>query len=316
MARSGRAGFGRDGRRRYALILIVLTAITLITLDQRADDKGPIGAVARVAHRIVSPIAGGVHSVFRPIGDWFAGLTDGGELRSQNRELRNDLKELQAKVRDAERALEENKKFKLLYDEVWLDDIPSREARVVAGAPGNFEKSVVISKGTESGVRVGHPVVGPDGLVGRVIDAWNGGAKVLLVTDATFGVSVRLQDQRIRGPAEGQPGSATLKLNLSSADLSENQVAAILAGDLVETCGCDQSEYPPGIPVGEVVRTEQQTSGISIIVRIRPYLDTVSLDYVKVLLWETGDAVPPELEATTTTNTSVPPTTTTVADEA
>jgi rod shape-determining protein MreC len=310
------ARFGRDGRRRYALILIVLTSITLITLDQRADDKGPIGAVARVAHRIVAPISGAARSVFGPVGDWLAGITDGGELRDQNRDLKNELKTLQAKIRDAERALDDNKKFKALFDEVWLDDIPSKEARIVAGSPGNFERTVVLSKGTESGIEVGYPVVGPDGLVGRVIDAWDGGSKVLLITDATFGVSVRLQDQRIRGPAEGQSGSPTLKLNLSSADLSEDQVASILPDDRVETCGCDESEYPPGIPVGEVVRTEQQTSGISIIVRIRPYLDSASLEYVKVLLWDPGDPVPSELAATTTTSAPAATTSTTTPSDA
>lgn len=303
--------FGRDGRRRYALILIVLTSITLITLDRRADDGGPIGAVGRVAHRIVTPISNAANSVFGPVGDWLAGITDGGELRQQNRELRDQVQELQAKVRDADRSIAENENFHRLFGLPWLDDIPSASAVVIADSPGNFEDTVILNAGTEAGVEIGHPVVGPSGLVGRVVDAWNGGSKVLLITDPTFGMSVRLRDQRIRGPAEGQSGSATLKLNLSSADLTNEQVNAIVAGDRVETCGCDGSEYPPGVPVGDVDRVEQQTSGISIIVRIRPYLDRASLEYVKVLLWETGDAVPPELEATTTTATVAATTTTT-----
>jgi rod shape-determining protein MreC len=260
-------------------------------------------------------VSGGLHSVFTPIGDWFAGLTDGGELRRQNRELKNELKDLQGRIRDADAAIEENQRYKALFGEVWLDDIPVREAKIIAGSAGNFEDTAVLNKGTEQGIRVGQPVVGPDGLVGRIVEAWNGGSEVLFVTDPTFGVAVRLQDQRIRGPAEGQAGASTLKLNLSSADLSEEQVASIVEGDVVETCGCNGSEYPPGIPLGLVTKVEQQTSGISIIVRIRPFLDRASLEYVKVLLWETGDAVPPELEATTTTTAAASTTTsTTLAD--
>ncbi len=285
-------GFGRDTRRRYVLIVIVLTSITLITLDRRADDKGPLGAVARVAHRIVSPLAAAADAVFGPVGDWFAGIADGGDLRRENRDLAERLAQERAKNRQSEQAIEENRRYKALFGEPWLDDIPSVAAKVIAGAPGNFERTVVLNRGTESGVAIGYPVVGPDGLVGRVVEAWDGGSTVLLVTDPTFGVAVRLTDQRIRGPAEGQPESGLLKLNLTSADLSDEQIESIVAGDDVETCGCDESEYPPGIPVGEVLRVERQTSGISLIVRIRPLLDASSLENVKVLRWRTGDLVP------------------------
>jgi rod shape-determining protein MreC len=303
--------FSRDGRRRYVLILIVLTAITLITLDQRADDKGPIGAAARVAHRIVSPIAGAADRVFSPVGDWLAGLTDGGDLRRQNRELTEALLEERAKNRDADRAIAENREYHRLTGEPWLDDIEHVWATVIAGAPGNFERTIVLNKGTESGIETGFPVVGADGLVGRVVEAWNGGSKVLLVTDGTFGVAVRLTEQRIRGPAETHAESRTLRLNLNVADVTQDQIDSIERGDDVETCGCDGSEFPPGIPVGEVERVEVQPSQISVEVRIRPLLETASLEHVKVLLWRAGDPVPASLTPTTTVTTTTLAATTT-----
>lgn len=291
---------GRDRRRRYSLALIVLTCITLITLDRRADDRGPLGVVGRVAHRIVSPISAAVDSVFDPVGDWLAGVFDGGDLRRQNEALRREIAELQGQIREADRALAENEEFRKFHGLIWLGDIPTVGATVVADAPpGNFEKTVELNRGSEAGIKVGYAVVVPNGLAGRVVEVWQGGSKVLLISDPTFGVSVRLQDQRIRGPAEGQPGSSTLKLNLSSADLSPEQEESILVGDPVDTCGCDASEYPPGLPVGSVVRKEQQTSGISLIVRVRPYLDIASLEHVIVLLWEPGDPVPPPSSSTT-----------------
>ncbi len=293
--------FGTSSRRRYLLTLIVLASITMITLDERADDKGPLGIVGRVVHRVAEPISGAASNIFGSVGDWVSGITDGGALRDQNRELRVAVQELQAKVRDADRANSENEKFRELFGLPWLDDIPTVAAVVTSGSVGNYEESVILNKGTEAGISVGFPVVGPSGLVGRVIDSWTGGSKVLLVSDPTFGVTVRLLDQGITGPAEGQSGTKTLKLNLSSADLTVEQVEAIVAGDRIETCGCFDSEFPPGIPVGDVVATERQTSGISIIVKIRPYLDRASLSHVKVLLWDPGDAVPAELRATTTT---------------
>jgi rod shape-determining protein MreC len=307
---------GRDRRRRYSLALIVLTCITLITLDRRADDRGPLGVVGRVAHRIVSPISAAVDSVFDPVGEWLAGVFDGGELRRQNEALRAEVAELQGQIRESDRALAENEEFRKFFGLVWLGDIPTVGATVVADAPpGNFEKTVELNRGSEAGIKVGYAVIVPNGLAGRVVEAWQGGSKVLLITDPTFGVSVRLQDQRIRGPAEGQPGSSTLKLNLSSADLSREQQESIVVGDPVDTCGCDDSEYPPGVPVGSVVRKEQQTSGIALIVRVRPYLDVASLEHVVVLLWEPGDPVPPPPSTTLPSIPSTASTATTARGE-
>ena len=124
----------RDARRRYIVLVIVLSCVTLITLDQRAEDDGPLGALGRIAHRIVGPISGAAASVAEPVGDWFAGLTDGGELRRQNRELKSRVAELETEVARQRSALEQNEVFAKLFGEVWLDDIPSEPALVVAGS--------------------------------------------------------------------------------------------------------------------------------------------------------------------------------------
>ena len=47
---------GRGGRRPYILVLLVLASVTLITLDQRQSDSGPIGTFGRVAHRVVAEL--------------------------------------------------------------------------------------------------------------------------------------------------------------------------------------------------------------------------------------------------------------------
>ena len=39
----------RRANRRYVLLLLVLTAITLITLDSRREQPGALGAVGRAA---------------------------------------------------------------------------------------------------------------------------------------------------------------------------------------------------------------------------------------------------------------------------
>ncbi|MCZ7534560.1 MAG: hypothetical protein M5T61_00555 [Acidimicrobiia bacterium] len=58
------------------------------------------------------------------------------------------------------------------------------------------------------------PVVAAEGLVGRVIEVWSSGAKVLLLTDSRSGVSVRMVRPRLTGQAHGRAGRSTLVLDL------------------------------------------------------------------------------------------------------
>ena len=48
--------YRRTSRRRYVLLLVVLTSVTLITLDRRNHDAGMLGTVGRTAHTLVAPV--------------------------------------------------------------------------------------------------------------------------------------------------------------------------------------------------------------------------------------------------------------------
>ncbi len=184
--------YRRAGRRRYVLLLIVLTAVTLITLDRRTDRSGALGAASRAAQRVVSPIEGAVDAVVRPVGDWFSGLSNGHALKRENAKLRRRLAELEGNRRQGEVARSENEKLKRELQLDILDDVKRHTARVVNASPGNFEATITIDKGTEVGIARDMPVIQADGVVGKVITAWKGGSKVRLLVDPEAGIGVRV----------------------------------------------------------------------------------------------------------------------------
>src|SRR5262249_38589798 len=102
------AGVRRASRRRYVLGVVVLTALTLITLDSRNGRSGPLGALGRAAHTVVSPIEDGVDSVASPVSDWWHGVTDSGDLKSENRDLKNEVATLKGQEDSAKAAIQEN----------------------------------------------------------------------------------------------------------------------------------------------------------------------------------------------------------------
>jgi rod shape-determining protein MreC len=296
-------GSRRANRRRYVLLVLVLTAITLITLDSRRDQPGALGVVGRAAHTVVSPIERAVDAVASPIADWFDGVTDGSSLKRENTQLRRRVDELEARERDAASAIEQNETFERLLDLPVLSDVPRVTARVVNRSPGNFEWTVTLNKGEEAGISPDMPVMGPAGLVGRVLESWNGGSKILLLVDPESNVGVRVLPGLLSGIAEGVAGSDRLRL-----DLDAN--APVSIGDDVVTSGLENSSFPEGLGVGRVVEVEQQPGGLGTIVRVDPWTDFESLEYVTVLRWVPGQG-PVTTTTTTTPPTTAPPTDTT-----
>lgn len=286
-------------RRRYVLLLLVLTAITLITLDRRSEDDGPLGVVGRAAHRIVSPVAAAVDWVVDPVGDWFSGVFDRGSLQDENEELRERIDELEAQLDRVDSALEENRQFKDLLALPITDDIDRVYARVIAGAPGNFEQTITLNKGSTDGIVTDMPVIAARGLVGRVTDVWENGCKVLLLTDPRSGVGVRLVPSRATGVALGRAGSDTLALQIGDTDID------IAQGDQAETSGLEGSSYPPNLPVGEVGAVAREPGGTGQRVRIVPFVRFADVEHVMVLKWAPGSG-----PVVTTTTTAAPTTTT------
>ena len=290
----------RVSRRRYVLLLVILTAVTLITLDTRGGRSGPLGVLSRAAHRVVSPIEGAVESVTQPIGDWFSGLTDSGHLKSENRRLRNEIAALKGQQQDAQAAIAENK---ILKQADGLDLRVKREvARIINRSPGNFAPTLTINKGIEAGIAKDQPVVAPDGsVVGKIIEVWNGGAEVRVLTDPMSAIGVKTprhpRSISTTGTAEGQNGSHDLVVD----DFDPG--AKIVRGDNITTSPFSEI-FPPDLRVGSVTSVRRDPGNDAVHVLVSPYVDLGALDYVVVLIWEKGQ--PPVVPTTTTTTTTLP----------
>ena len=59
----------RATRRRYVLVLLLLTGITLVTLDRRLGDDSVLGPVGRWVREAVQPVSEAVDDVFTPVGE-------------------------------------------------------------------------------------------------------------------------------------------------------------------------------------------------------------------------------------------------------
>jgi rod shape-determining protein MreC len=87
-------------------------------------------------------------------------------------------------------------------------------------------------------------VVTPDGIVGKVVEAYPTASLVMLITDPTFAAGVVSQKNRVRGTLKGQGHAECL------VDYVQNE-EHVDTGEWFYTSGDDRI-FPKGFPVGQV----------------------------------------------------------------
>ncbi|HVF75706.1 MAG TPA: rod shape-determining protein MreC [Acidimicrobiales bacterium] len=271
------AVYRRSARPRFTLLLLVVTAVTLLTLDERGARV--VDSVRGAARDAFAPITSAADAVFEPVGDVVQGIVHYGDLEAENARLREQLASRdgeQLKAQDAQREL------KALLDQqelAYIGDIPTVAARVVTLSPNNFELTLEIDRGTGDGVVQGMPVVSGAGLVGRVVEASRTRSTVLLITDAESSVGVRLVSSGDIGVANGQGERSPLGVDLI------DPATVVPPDEVVVTSGLQQSVFPPGIPVGKVRSATARPGELQQEVTVDPVVDLSRLTFVKVLQW-------------------------------
>ena len=274
------AVYRRSNRHRFILVLLVLTSITLLTLDTRAGRTGMIGRVRSTARDALAPVQSLVHGVTEPVGNFISSITHYGSLKAQNARLKRQLEVAQGEqLRNAD-APRERAALLALAKLTFAADIPTVAARVVSTAPSNFQLTIDIGRGTTAGVEKGMPVVTALGLVGRVVEVSRREATVLLVTDPSFNVGVRMSDSGDVGVAHGAGSRQALGVDLIDV------ATKVSRGEVVVTSGLQQSIFPPSIPVGRVKSASAKPGALQQDVRVDPVVDLRRLQFVRVLRWQ------------------------------
>ncbi len=167
-----------------------------------------------------------------------------------------------------------------------------RLARVVAREPSAWWRSVTIDYGTRDGAAVSQPVVTSEGLVGRISAVGYSHSQVALVGDADCGVAALVAETRDNGFIKG--GQSTLDAGLVEWT-SMVHSPRILAGQTIVTSGLG-GVFPKNIPVGQVLDTRTERSGVTTTARVRLAANLDRLEEVFVLRLE---PLPADSEATT-----------------
>lgn len=275
--------FDRSRRMRFLLVLLITTSLVLITIDFRSKGDSPLDAVGRFVVTVLSPIQEGLAKIGRPIGNFVRGFTEVPSLRARVEALDRENAALQAQIEQQTDVFRENRSLRRLLGLRDRLDLETVSAQVIGIGPSNFERTLFIDRGTSDGVRLGMPVIGGAGLVGRVIAAGPSSSEVLLIVDRSSSVAGRLAGSGETGILEGT-GGATLRFEILNPD------ARVRKGDRVVTSGYDGGVYPAGVPIGIVTEVPKQQGALSRVVTVRPFVNFTGLDYLLLVVEVPADS--------------------------
>ena len=256
-----------------AAVVVLVVAFALLMVDRRQTyQEGAYHALRKASDGVVAPVTGAVAAPVRWLGGVASGVGDYFFAVSENRRLKAELAAARG-LRDKAATLEdENTRYRALLGMAVDPPVPMVTARAVSESRGPYANTRLINAGADRGVKVGHPVLSENGLVGRVIGTSPRVSRVLMLTDAASRTPVMIQRTRARAILTGDGGWAPELAYLRGRDAARD-------GDLVLTSG-DGGVLPRGLTVGRVVKGRDGAW------RVRLASDAAPIDFVRVLLFE------------------------------
>lgn len=271
--------------RRAVVVVLVLVALTLITISFRSPTSGALHGVQGAGSTALRPFqvaATRVAQPFRDAYDYLSGLSQAkSDLARLKKRYRAVRQEAIANRAAALRAQQLEKLLRFERGSRFPRDYRAVTAAVISFPGGPFTHSLEIDEGSSSGIRMSAPVVSGDGLVGHVSNVSPNTATVTLLTDSDSFVAARDIQTRVRGGIKPGPGG-TLQL----AEVPKQKV--VHEGDVIVTDGTRNARYPDlypyGIPIGRVSSKGALDTATFLQVQVQPFANLGSLDAVAVLV--------------------------------
>jgi rod shape-determining protein MreC len=243
-------------RSRLLLVLLLVSSLFLITLDLRGVNLA--SGIRSGVSTVISPVENLFTKVFSPVGNFASDVRNFGQSKKQITELNKQIDLLKAKQVLDEDIVSQLNQLRNVLDLAGSGGYQVVAARVInRGSTETFKETLTIDVGSRSGITKNMTVISESGLVGVVKSVTSNSSIVLLMSDPTFKVGVRIAGTQSIGVVSGQGGSTYL-LQLLDA------TGEIKEGDaLVARGSAGDRPFVPGVPVGIVTNVNSDASSIT-----------------------------------------------------
>ncbi|MBS0043020.1 rod shape-determining protein MreC [Shewanella sp. M16] len=268
--------FVRGISNQFRLTLAIILSVALLVANHRLD-----------------PVRQSLSSFFSPLQylasvpgvalDWSSeSFATRNMLALQNKELLRQQLLMSERLQRFEHLRQENERLRALLGSPAYLDSRKMVAEVLEVASDPFHHYAVLNHGSRSGVFVGQPVVDAQGVVGQVVQVSEMTSRVLLLSDVSHGLPVRItrNDVRLVANGTGELDEIELRHVAKSTD--------IRVGDLLVTSGLG-NRFPEGYPVARVMEVLTEDGQSYARVTAQPLAALDRIRYL-LLIWPSPDS--------------------------
>ncbi len=178
---------------------------------------------------------------------WGETFVSRSELQRENEALHQEVLILKREQQKLASLAVDNANLRQLMNSAELVEDRVLIAELIGVSPDPLTHTVIVNKGSNSGVYIGQPLLDAYGLMGQVIEVAPFSSQVLLITDSAHALPVEVNRNGVRAVVEGIGDLYALRIP------HVPNTADIVEGDLLVSSGLGQ-RFPRGYPVADVVR--------------------------------------------------------------
>ena len=199
------------------------------------------------------------------------------EKEAERRKLEFELAELRRSAKEVEQL----RKLLSLNEAMEWQHL---NAEVIVRSGSTLRDSIMINAGENKGLYPDAPVIGfgagKYGLLGKVQTVGKTQSTVVSLANRYYqiGVTAILEASRFQGILSS--AGRFFRLDF----INRQARSSIESGGLVLSAGSPESLYPKGIPIGHILKIEEQEYNASLSVIVRPVVEPSQVEYVAVLL--------------------------------
>jgi len=253
--------FGEEGARVTRLMMYILLAVVLMSMDQRGNYVPKIRSTMEQAFEPVFYLVGWPAQALRSLGQH---ISSRRALIAENRQLHKQQLETAGSVQNQAALQQENQRLRHLLKATQGRAYTFKFAEMIRVDLDPFSHKVWINRGVGDGVFVGQAVIDGRGIVGQVEDVFRYSASVRLISDPDHALPVQINRTGLRTVVFGS--GDTSRLLMPNVPLQ----ADISPGDMIVTSGLGD-RFPPGFPVGEVEQVQRNSGETFARVYVRPF---------------------------------------------
>tara|TARA_B100000965_G_C19411047_1_gene677731 strand:- start:28 stop:879 length:852 start_codon:yes stop_codon:yes gene_type:complete len=188
---------------------------------------------------------------------------------NENKELKIELEELKNKDFQVEFLKNQNDSLRRILESDVKIKGKSTLAKVLLDKDSPYLKSIIINRGSKSGINKGMPVVDGNYLIGKIVEVNYLSSRVLLLNDLNSRIPVTLGEESTQAILSGKSKSKPLLEYLPELYTPRNDLTVFTSGK--------DGVFIPGIPIGKT-----EIDGLDL--KVKLFSDPNQLSFVTVQL--------------------------------